>query len=754
MLIVILLISFLLTNYAEKSTKNSPLFVSALTPHSAISITDDSGFSVFPGIGTKSDPYVIEGYNITTTDDKGIEISGTTKHFRIANCYITSLNAISYGIYISSIGDGTATITNNTCANNDYGIFLDSSNNNNISANTCSNNWNGIRLDSSSNNNISANTCENNDHGILLADSSNNNISANTCENNDYGIILDFSSNNNISANTCENNDYGIVLTSFSTNNFLSGNNCSNNRLYGIFLAFANNKNNSLSENICENNNYGIYLAYSSNNNSLSGNICANNDFYGIRLSSSYNNNISANTCTNNYYYGIALSQSNYTVINENFLHDNGAYGVDISSLSFNNLIYGNTFDNNSFGFTSQGCDNGVNNQWFIQLSAQGNHWSDWSGSASYSIDGSANSFDLYPSEYPLTPPIIENVTHSPSPPTNFDMITISATVSDSSGIDSVILHYRINAGGWLITSMILSTGSIYQASIGPFSVYSVISYFITATDNDPNHNEATDDNNGSYYQFVVTQGDIDPPSITNVIHAPVAPTDLETVTISATVSDSSGIQSVTLHYRVNGGVWSTVSMTLSTGSIYQVVIGPFTTGSTVEYYITATDNSLNHNEATNDNDGLYYSFSIGSSDFIGPTITDVTHAPVAPTDLETITISATVSDSSGIQSVTLHYRVNGGVWSTVSMTLSTGSIYQVVIGPFTNSSIIDFYITATDNSLNHNEATNDNIGLYYSFTVFSPVVIPEFPTLPLLFSSFLILFFSIALIFQIRRKE
>ena len=45
---------------------------SSLTPHDPIFITSDSGLEVFPGAGTEEDPYLIEGYNIITTDDDGI----------------------------------------------------------------------------------------------------------------------------------------------------------------------------------------------------------------------------------------------------------------------------------------------------------------------------------------------------------------------------------------------------------------------------------------------------------------------------------------------------------------------------------------------------------------------------------------------------------------------------------------------------------------------------------------------------------
>ncbi len=478
--IIVLAVSFLSTNYIQENSNNTQIFVSALTAHGPISITDDSGFSPYLGSGIPGDPYIIEGYNITTTSSVGIRISGTTKHFIINNCYV---NALDHGIYILNIADGTATITNNTCEKNiNHGIYLSSSHNNILSANNCSNNGEvGILLSLSSNNILSANNCSNNLYeGILLGGSSNNNLSANNCSYNQRkGISLDSSHNNILSANNCSYNQREGILLGDSGNNILSANNCSYNDLEGILL--SNSGNNILSANNFSNNQYGISL-YSSHNNILSANNFSNNDLYGVHL-----------------------YQSNFNVINENFIQDNVAYGVYIFSSTSYNLIYRNIFYNNNFGGTSQGFEDGTYNLWYDQLLLQGNCWSDWNGSEHYSIDGSANSSDLYPSECILTPPLIESVNHNPSSPTNSDTITISATVSHSSGIDSVTLHYRINGGGWLVISMTLYTGSIYQATIGPFTVGSVIDYYITAIDSSISHNEATNDNNGTYYSFTVS---------------------------------------------------------------------------------------------------------------------------------------------------------------------------------------------------------------------------------------------------------
>ena len=500
LLIILLGFSFLPTIFSQENTENKTSYVLAYTPHAPISITDDSGFSVFPGAGTSDDPYVIEGYDITTSDLEGIYISSTTKYFVIKDCYI---DANSYGIHIDNIADGTAEITNNSCINNAlYGIWIASSNNNSISNNLCTNNHHGIRLS---------------------AYSSFNNVSGNNCtDNSEYGIILSFGNNNTVSGNNCTNDGTGIYL-GYSHNNTVSENNCTDNA-YGIWLRLS--ENNSIIKNICKISAQGIRLTEDSNFNTISGNNCTDSVNSGIILNSSNNNTVSENSCIDNQFgvffsnseanyntiyknncsnndYGIYLNEPKHANITENFLYFNYEYGVYISSLSENSLIYRNKFYNNNHSGFSQGYDDGVNNIWYCQLSSQGNGWSNWDGVGSYLIEGSANSEDLFPSLYPPAP-IIESIIHLPSTPTDLDTIIITVTASAIFGLDSVTLHYRINSGSWSLTSMAISGDSTYQVIIGPFTVGSIVEYYITAIESSTLHRDATDDNGGMYYSFTV----------------------------------------------------------------------------------------------------------------------------------------------------------------------------------------------------------------------------------------------------------
>ncbi len=88
------------------------------TVHDPIVITNDGELTAVAnsGTGVANDPYIIADWNITGSTIDGIYITGTTKHFRIENCWIG--NSTNRGIYVGSVTTGTTTITNNTCNNN------------------------------------------------------------------------------------------------------------------------------------------------------------------------------------------------------------------------------------------------------------------------------------------------------------------------------------------------------------------------------------------------------------------------------------------------------------------------------------------------------------------------------------------------------------------------------------------------------------------------------------------------------------
>ncbi len=708
-----------------------------LTPHDPISITSDSGFEVFLGTGTEVDPYIIEGYNITTTSDEGISITDTTKYFTVRNCYV---DAFLYGIYIYDVADGTATVANNTCNNNAYfGIRLYASGNSSVANNTCNyNSYGGIRLDSSGSSTVANNMCNNNDdYGIYLWFSRNSTVTNNMCSNNNnwYGIRLENSGSSTVINNTCSNNNYDGIYLYYSGSSTVANNTCNNNNLDGIDLSSSDNStvtnntcnnndsgislsgsgSSTVANNTCENNGYGIYL-YSSGSSTVANNTCSNNNNSGIYLSGSGSSTVANNTCSNNTY-GISLSGSGSSTISNNACSNNSYRGISLYSSGSSTVTNNTCSNNNDSGIflyssgSSTVANNTCNNNYDYGIYLYGSGFC----VVTYNLLQSNKGYGVY----------LESGSDN-------NIIQHNNFVDNNLGGTSQACDYGTN-NTWYDSANLEGNYWSDWSGIGSYSI---------------------DGYTGSIDLYPLDEPTVylGPPVITDIIHSPSTPTELDTISINATVTSPYGVQSVTLYYRVNSGTWQTISMTLISDNLYSVTIGSFAVSDTIEYYISAIDNSINHNEATNDNGGLYYSLTIGSSDVTGPSIASIVHSPSSPTDLDTVTINATVTDSSGVQSVTLNYRVNGGAWIEVSITLISGDIYSVTIGSFAVSDIIEYYVSAEDNSVNHNLAINDNSGLYYSFTISE--VVPEFQMFSLLFTVITSLFLGFGLVVKQRRKR
>jgi len=84
------------------------------------------------------------------------------------------------------------------------------------------------------------------------------------------------------------------------------------------------------------------------------------------------------------------------------------------------------------------------------------------------------------------------------------------------------------------------------------------------------------------------------PPVISNVAHEPRSPKAGEQVVVSARITDvPSGVESATLHYRVDGGSWVSQPMSRTDG-LWSAVIPAQEAGAAVQYYIEAVDGAGN----------------------------------------------------------------------------------------------------------------------------------------------------------------
>lgn len=133
--------------------------------------------------------------------------------------------------------------------------------------------------------------------------------------------------------------------------------------------------------------------------------------------------------------------------------------------------------------------------------------------------------------------------------------------------------------------------------------------------------------------------------------------------------------------------------------------------------------NDIAGNTATS----IVVSFTV---DTTPPTISGITQNPSIPYDDDPVAVTVRVTDQySGVNTVTLLYRKDGGSWVNIEMTETTEDIYEATIPSLSEGTEIEYRIVAND--VAGHQAAEDNAELNYSYAV-----IPEFPSLLILLLS------------------
>ncbi len=315
----------------------------SLTPHPGFNITNNGNFTdyEFSGIGAPDDPFIIENYNITTTEENGIYITGTTLYFVIQNCYIDADNT---GIYVTSVASNTTKIVNNTCVyNNDFGIRIGSSSNSTLLNNNCTNNLNGIYMSSTTGGTLINNTCVNSNRAIWLNFVPSVSLINNTCINNNWGIDLSSCHNSVIINNTFINCGSGLWQV-YSDNNIVENNFCTSSSNYGFLISSSDDTIISFNEVI--NNNHGIYFSDNSQRSRVFNNTISNNTGYAIELCTGA---IFENNTVSNNVFGLQASLSSCTIEYNVFINNENGNRIGNGS---NSNIQNNYFYNDGLEFS------------------------------------------------------------------------------------------------------------------------------------------------------------------------------------------------------------------------------------------------------------------------------------------------------------------------------------------------------------------------------------------------------------------
>ncbi|MFX1369100.1 MAG: right-handed parallel beta-helix repeat-containing protein, partial [Promethearchaeota archaeon] len=344
-------------------------------------LNNDAGGSMRQGI------YILESSLCEVTgnevhgNEDGITLSYSTDCVvRYNHAYTNSIS----GFHIYQTDESI--ILNNTAGyQTDRGYRIESSSSCTFSRNVASGNYfDGFILNESQFCVLESNTAEYNLWGFSSGGAQGCTLESNIAR---YNSAIGFNIGNSpltlLQDNVAyHNSDSGFRLVS-SIDSLLTGNKANNNSDNGIEV-------------------------FNTNSGEISDNEVFYNDNNGIYLGNAGNLLISLNIVRNNQVDGFVFAGTadsfNCTVIRNAAMY-NLEYGFHFTEHSSANLLHRNLVGWNGLG---NALDDGVSNLWDDGINT-GNAWSDYSGTGTYSVPGSASSIDHYPVGADLSPPAINS---------------------------------------------------------------------------------------------------------------------------------------------------------------------------------------------------------------------------------------------------------------------------------------------------------------------------------------------------------
>jgi sugar lactone lactonase YvrE len=131
-----------------------------------------------------------------------------------------------------------------------------------------------------------------------------------------------------------------------------------------------------------------------------------------------------------------------------------------------------------------------------------------------------------------------------------------------------------------------------------------------------------------------------------------------------------------------------------------------------VHYPLGLTTDGIGHLYVaafTNGNVSIWETTDLG--DHEGPTITAIQTTPLNPTANQPVTVTALITDLSGVTEANLTYSYPGATPTTIPMTANSDTFNATLPG-LPGNVLVDFYITAEDTSLAHHRANSSTLQL------------------------------------------
>ncbi|HEY3403303.1 MAG TPA: lamin tail domain-containing protein [Ohtaekwangia sp.] len=177
-----------------------------------------------------------------------------------------------------------------------------------------------------------------------------------------------------------------------------------------------------------------------------------------------------------------------------------------------------------------------------------------------------------------------------------FDDVANKYTLPNSTHIEAkgyLVLHCDDTGTGLNTNFKLSSSGETVYLENKSNEVIDKVEF--PALDNGQTYGRYPDGSTNLKVSGIVTKGtsngDSNAPAIDNVVRTPMVPTKSNPVTFEATLVSNTGITSVKLFHRINGGTYTESVMTLSGGK-YSVTIPAANALGKVEYYVEAKNGS------------------------------------------------------------------------------------------------------------------------------------------------------------------
>ncbi|MFX1249445.1 MAG: right-handed parallel beta-helix repeat-containing protein, partial [Promethearchaeota archaeon] len=253
------------------------------------------------------------------------------------------------------------------------------------------------------------------------------------------------------------------------------------------------------------------------------------------------------------------------------------------------------------------------------------------------------------------TPPMYSDLNHTSASPEYNENNTVSINATDDSGIDTILLYYRVNEGPWISNNVTDTSNYTFNADILVYNQR--YDWYFWFNDTEGNINQS------SVMTFLVI--DSIAPSFSNLIQSNPSPEYNENNTISINVIepvDASQIDTILVYFEndTGPGVWTDVTSI----SNYTFSKALLKYNQNYTWFFWFNDTAGNWDQTSNN------TFSVGDSTV--PTYSDLAQTSVYPEYNESNTVSITVSepgDASGVDTILLYYKIDDNSFISVNVT-------------------------------------------------------------------------------------